>query len=306
MVRLKKARGILYVFIAMFVLGVALVPICYGQGETKEAEQPAAAPAAAPAEEPAAEAPCGPTVNINTTLFSKYVWRGYELSKDSFVIFPQVTVSYKGLSIRWWGDIDTNYGGDVSGIEPDGLQCWEQDYIAYYSNSYKKLNYTLGYIFYHTHAHVNADNQEVWVALGLSNWFNPTFSAWRDVKRTGDSWYFNFAVSHSFPIPKDCFSLCYDWSFDVGGWVSYYDQDHYWQPRTHPKSDYSGFHDGQVWAGLKIPLSDVCSITPKLQYSFPLSTKARNNIKGVSGDAVRGQHGDANFLYGGLILDYNF
>jgi len=136
MVRLKKARGILYVFIAMFVLGVALVPICYGQGETKEAEQPAAAPAAAPAEEPAAEAPCGPTVNINTTLFSKYVWRGYELSKDSFVIFPQVTVSYKGLSIRWWGDIDTNYGGDVSGIEPDGLQCWEQDYIAYYSNSY--------------------------------------------------------------------------------------------------------------------------------------------------------------------------
>ena len=298
MVRLKKARGILYVFIAMFVLGVALVPICYGQGETKEAEQPVVTQAPATAEEPAAEAPCGPTVNINTTLFSKYVWRGYELSKDSFVIFPQVTVSYKGLSIRWWGDIDTNYGGDVSGIEPDGLQCWEQDYIAYYSNSYKKLNYTLGYIFYHTHAHVNADNQEVWVALGLANWFNPTFSAWRDVKRTGDSWYFNFAVSHSFPIPmKEKFSTCYDWSFDIGTWVSYY----YLNDYSRSKINYSTWHDGNIWWDIKIPLSDVCSIAPTFQFSYPMTKHSRTNIQGASFEGDK-----ANYVYGGLIFDYNF
>jgi hypothetical protein len=247
------------------------------------------------------EKPAMPTVNINTSFYSQYIWRGYELSKDSFVIMPSVTVSYKGFSLNWWGDIDTNHGKGYYEAQ-DGFQCWEQDYLLWYSNSWQCVNYTIGYIYYHT---MPSHTQEVWVSLGLQNFLNPTFSVWRDIEH-GPSWYYNLAVSHSFPIPKDAFGLCYDWSFDVGGWVSYYDQDHYWQPRTHPKSDYSGFHDGQVWAGLKIPLSDVCSITPKLQYSFPLSTKARNNIKGVSGDAVRGQHGDANFLYGGLILDYNF
>ncbi len=297
--RLKKGR-IIYVFIAMFALVVALAPFCYAQGEaqggTKELEKPTPVPGET--ETPAPEKVEMPTVNINTSFYSQYIWRGYELSHKSFVMFPSVTVSYKGFSLNWWGDIDTDYGaGHHSTTRPNDLQCWEQDYLLWYSNSWQKFNYTIGYIYYHT---MPSHTQEVWVALGYSNFLNPTFSVWRDIEH-GPSWYYNLALSHSFPISKDRTCWKYDMSFDVGGWVSYYDQDHYWQPGVHPKTDYSGFHDGQVWTGLKVPLSDVCSITPKIQYSFPLSTKARNNIKSLSFDGD-----DANFLYGGLILDYNF
>jgi len=290
---ISKCRIKLLLILAMFVLSLALVPFCYAQGEaqggTKELEQPTPVPGAT--ETPAPEQVAMPTVNINTTFFSKYVWRGFELSKDSFVMFPQVTVTYKGFSVRWWGDVDTDYFGS-----PDGTQMWEQDYIAYYSNSYKKLNYTIGYIYYHTKAKALADNQEVWVSLGLSNWFNPTLSVWRDIMR-GDSWYYNFAVSHSFPIPKDRFGLCRDWSFDIGTWVSYLYQHDY----TRGDVNYSTWHDGNIWCDIKIPLTDKCSIAPTFQYSYPMTKHSRTAIEGASFEGDK-----ANYAYGGLILDYNF
>jgi hypothetical protein len=291
---ISKASIKIHLILAMFLLWVAFVPLCYAQGEaqggTKELEQPAPVPGET--EAPAPEKVVMPTVNINTTIFSKYVWRGFELSKESCVIFPQLTVSYKGFSVRWWGDLDTDYFGT-----PEGTQMWEQDYIAYYSNSYKKLNYTIGYIYYHTKAHALANNQEVWVSLGLTNWFNPTLSVWRDIMR-GDSWYYNLAVSHSFPIPmKERFSLCYDWSFDIGTWVSYYYQHDY----TTGDVNYSTWHDGNIWFDIKIPLTDTCSIAPTFQYSYPMTKHSRSAIKGASFEGDK-----ADYVYGGLILDYNF
>lgn len=280
---ISRCRVKFPLILAVFVLSLSLVSFCYAQ----ETEQPVSPPeeTTQPAEEATAERP---TVNVNVSFYSQYIWRGYELSHNSFVMFPTVTVGYKGFYLNWWGDIDTDYAG-----RPDGLQCWEQDYLLWYTNSWKKLNYTIGYIYYHT---MPAHTQEIWVALGLAIPLNPTFSAWRDIEHT-ESMYYNLALSHSFPIPKDRVCWKYDLSLDVGGWVGYYDQDEYWGATN----DYSAWHDGNVWAGLKVPLSDVCSITPKIQYSFPLSDKANDNIKGLSFDG-----NDSQFVYGGLILDYNF
>jgi len=38
-----------------------------------------------------------PTANVSVDVLSQYIWRGYALSKDSAVIQPSVTVSYKGF-----------------------------------------------------------------------------------------------------------------------------------------------------------------------------------------------------------------
>jgi hypothetical protein len=273
MMRLWLTKNSHLVLALLFVFVFLLSPFCFGQ-ETAQPEITATVDR--------------PAVNINTSFYSQYIWRGYELSHGSFVMFPSVTVSYKGFSVNWWGDIDTDFAG-----KPAGLQCMEQDYSAWYSNTWKKLNYTLGYIYYNTKT---PETQEIWASVGLSMFLNPTLSIYRDIER-GDSWYYNFALSHSFPIPKNSVCWKYDLSFDVGEWVSYYWMHNY----TKNDVNYSAWHDGNVWVGLKIPLSDVCSITPKIQYSFPLSYKARANLKGASFEGD-----DADFVYGGLIFDYNF
>jgi len=276
MKRLGLEKHFHLTLVMMFIMIFLLTPFCYAQ-ESEQAEAKATVDR--------------PALNINTSFYSQYIWRGFELSHDSFVMFPSVTLSYKGFSLNWWSDIDTDYAG-----EPGGLQCWEQDYLAWYSNSWKKLNYTLGYIHYNTKNAAHYDTQEIWVALGRSTFLNPTFSVWYDIEDSG-SWYYNLAVSHSFPISKECVGWKHGLSFDVGGWVSYYWQKDYMKEEIH----YSAWHDGNVWAGLKIPLTDVCSITPKMQYSFPLSHIADENIQAVSFDGS-----DSQFVYGGLILDYNF
>ena len=88
MVKLK-ARGILYVFIAMFVLGVALVPICYGQGETQGVSNLQEGLKHSHQEKPNNQprrTPDRPTVNINTSFYSQYIWRGYELSHETALL----------------------------------------------------------------------------------------------------------------------------------------------------------------------------------------------------------------------------
>ena len=53
-----------------------------------------------------------PTADFTLGLYSKYVWRGYELSKDSLVIQPSVTVGYKGFAFNLWGNLDTDQTTD--------------------------------------------------------------------------------------------------------------------------------------------------------------------------------------------------
>jgi hypothetical protein len=101
----------------------------------------------------------------------------------------------------------------------------------------------------------------------------------------------NFALSHSFKFSND-------WSLDVGGWVSYWDDKVV--PDLYPNG-YRAFHDANLWAGLKIPLNDFVSITPKIQYSFPMSAAADSYIRRTSFNGT-----DKQFVYGGVILDIAF
>jgi hypothetical protein len=250
--------------------------------EKSTAPAAATAPAvAAPAAEAAPPAgmkliPTDLTADFNLSLYSQYIWRGYELSRDSLVIFPQLTVGYKGFAVTTWVDLDTRFTGD-----PDKkFTLQETDVIASYSNSIAplKLNYTLGWILYDWQP---TKNQELFATLGLDTLLKPTFSVYNEIE-VGQAWYFTLGISHSFAVYKD-------WSLDLGGWVSY----------LHDKSDsdFSNFHDGNISVGLKIPLNNNLSIKPNIQYSFPLSGDAADRIKASSFS----NHN--NFVYGGIILD---
>jgi hypothetical protein len=219
------------------------------------------------------------TADLNVSFYSQYIWRGYELSRDSLVIFPQFTIGYKGFAATAWLDLDTRH---ISGGNSDKeFKLWETDFILTYSNSYQpwKLNYTLGWIYYDTDP---LKNQELFVTLGLDTLLKPTFSVYDEIE-IGQALYFQLGASHSFAVYKD-------WSLDLAGSISYlYDQS---------DTDYSNLHDGNISAGLKIPLTANISIKPNIQYSFPLSSDACRELKRGS---VSGTNN--NYVYGGIILD---
>src|SRR5512137_1286419 len=70
--------------------------------------------------------------DFNLSVYSQYIWRGYELSKDSLVFFPQLTVGYKGFAVTTWVDLDTNFHNWAGGSREFKLQ--ETDVIVNYSN----------------------------------------------------------------------------------------------------------------------------------------------------------------------------
>lgn len=218
------------------------------------------------------------TANLNVSFYSQYIWRGYELSRGSLVIFPTMTIGYKGFAINLWGDLDTRFAG--SGDNHGKFRLQETDVTLSYSNSYEpwKLNYTAGWILYN---YQPDQNQELFLTLGLDTLLKPTLSIYNEIE-IGQAWYLSLGLSHSFAI-------CNDWSLDVGGWLSYLDD--------HSYDNFGAFHDGNIYAGVKIPINSYMSIKPNLQYSFPLSGRTADKIK-------RSSLSDSNnFVYGGIIFD---
>ena len=307
MVRIKK------VFVCLFLVLVVLFGFSMATVVLAEEEKPAAA---------AVEEEAKPTLSASYTFYSQYIWRGYELSKDSLVMFPTITISYKGFGLNVWGDYDTHYEGT------NHKEWWETDFVFTYSNSlgnlprvgnmwdkFKNINYTLGYIYYDTNADNytyvtnivrgralktkvfhpgTGDNEEIYLILGYSCFGNPSISGWRQIE-DGEEWYVNFALSQNFPFPIKC-PWSQGWSIDVGTWIS-------WMHRSanYEKTHYSAMHDGNVWMALNIPLNKYFTLSPTINYSAPLSNNAKQEIEAASfsGEASR-------FLYGGLIFKLAF
>jgi len=316
MLRSKKFFACL-VLCMLFLFGFSLGSVSFAQEEK---------PAVAEQEEEAR-----PTLSASYTLFSKYVWRGYELSKNSLVMFPSITISYKGFALNMWGDYDTRYYGSRG---EDQKEWFETDFVLTYSNNLgtlpnltkifdplKNVSYTIGYIYYDTDFDINGasyirrarrslerdfnlvsgagSTEEVYLILGYAMFANPTVSVWRQIE-TGEAWYVNFALSQNFPLPKEIinkYPCTKDWSVDVGSWIS-------WMHRTRAagvSAHYSAMHDANIWAALNVPLNKYFTLSPTVNYSFPMSHSAHHEIEAASFNGH-----DDNWVYGGVVVKLAF
>ncbi|MFH2045609.1 MAG: hypothetical protein ABIK92_10735 [Pseudomonadota bacterium] len=211
-------------------------------------------------------------------IFNKYVFRGYELSKDSAIIQPALEASYKGFSASLWGNIDTNENATQSFVPDiaDEQSFNETDLTLSYTYEIDKLALTGGYIFYSTRY---ADQtEEIFLSASLDVLLCPTLAVYRDINEYSGT-YINFSLSHSIPIVKEI-------TLDLGASAGYFigDSD-YWKTYERSTSAYTGekykaFHDGMVMAGFTIPIAGNASIQPVVQYWFPLSKRADRMIDG--------------------------
>lgn len=247
------------------------------------------------------------TGEIDLSVLSAYIWRGQELSRDSVVVQPAATLSYKGFSVNIWGNMDTKpYSATDAKY---GANYTETDYTISYSKKFGILQVTPGYIYYGLGASYAGgtdylDSQELFLTLGLDTILSPTLTAYKEIDHY-HQWYFLLGVSHVFEFNKVvslklAASASYLLSTDETTYAKY-------DSNALATTDkYNNFHDGTVSVSLPIAVYKTLSVTPIISYVFPLCDDARYEMKGRGLQGVNPSDRNSSYLYGGVTLSYTF
>ena len=296
-IRMKNVFLAAIMTLLLFIIGIAPVQA--------EETKPAVAPAPAAAEEEK------PTADFAVSPLTKYVWRGYEMTRDSIVIQPSLTVAYKGFSANLWGNLDTKPYSSIHGTK-NSANWTETDLTFSYTKAFGPVNAGVGYIYYSLNApYAGAadplDSQEIFVTLGLNKLLTPTITVYKEIDHY-HQWYILLGVSHAFELNKTVsLKLAASGSYlksedaDVGKYPKY--DSH--AVATNDK--YNNFHDGVVTVSLPITPVKYITVTPLLSYVFPLCDDAKNEMKGrgLEGTSTPASR-DSSFLYGGITFDFAF
>ncbi len=236
-----------------------------------------------------------PSADFSVAVLSDYIWRGQELSRDSVVIQPSMTISYMGFSTNIWGNQDTD--PYTSSGQDDPAKWNETDFTLSYSKDFDLVSVEGGYIYYGLDG--ADDSQEFFLSLGMDTLLSPGLTIYKDCD-TYPHWYLLFGISHSFGITEAV-------SLELSASASYLkseDADDY--PEINDSGattgdKFNGFHDGIISASLPIPVAKYITVTPSLSYTFPLSSDASDEMKWRSKEGD-----DDNFVYGGVTLSMAF
>jgi len=226
-----------------------------------------------------AEEEAAPSADASIGFYSKYVWRGYELSKDSVVIQPSLTTSYKGFSANLWANLDTDL------YTSEGNKWNETDFTLSYDGSYDKLGYGVGWIYYALDSSI--DTQEFYGTVSYDVLLSPSLTVYYDTDHFGGAWYVDMSIGHSIAFNENM-------SLDLGLSLSYLDDN----------DGYNALHNGLVSASMTFPVNEYISITPELYYSFPLSSDAEDYI--AAANTLAGFSNDDNYVYGGISASFSF
>jgi hypothetical protein len=263
-------------------------------------KEPAAAPAAASEEKP--------TGDFTVTAMSQYFWRGYELSRNSVVIQPSMTVGYKGFSANLWGNLDTK---PYSPAGTSYASAWnETDFTLSYTKTLGLFTVGGGYAYYslaslNKDAPDRADSQELFATASLNTLLTPTLTVYKEIDHYRN-WYFLLGISHTMELNKML-------SLKLGATAGYLlstDADTYpkFNGSALPTTDkFSNFHDGTLTVSLPIKPTSYVTVTPTLSYIFPLSGDAKDEMKGfgLKGSATPAER-DSSFICGGISVSFTF
>ncbi len=292
--------------VLLLLIIVVLPTISWAEVEEQKTAAPATTLEQKPAEQPPEEDKV--TGEIDLSVLSAYIWRGYEQTRDSVVVQPAVTASYKGFSVNVWGNFDTRPYSAAD--NKYAANYTETDYTISYSKKFGILQVTPGYIYYglgapYAGGTAPLDSQELFLTLGLDTILQPTLTAYKEIDHYRQ-WYFLLGVSHTIEFNKVislklAASASYLLSTDETTYAKY-------DSNSLPTTDkYNNFHDGTASVSLPIAVYKTLSVTPTVSYVFPLCNDARYEMRayGKQG-AANPSDRDSSYLYGGITLSYTF
>ena len=248
------------------------------------------------------------TGELALSVLSAYIYRGVELSLNSIVVQPSLTLNYQGFAINYWGNLDTKpYSITATSYS---AKYNENDITLSYTKKIGILQVTPGYIYYalgapNSDASKPLDSQELFITLQLDTLLSPAFTIYKEIAHY-NQWYFLFSIAHTFQLSKIA-------GLKLSAQASYLKSENV---ETFPKYDnnaqpavdkFNNFHDGTISLCLPIAAYKTLTITPTISYTFPLSNDARYEMKG-SGlkGSVNPADKDSSFFYGGVTFSYTF
>jgi hypothetical protein len=230
-----------------------------------------------------------PSADASVGLYSKYIWRAYELSEDTLVIQPSLSVSYKGFGANLWANLNANDEDAMAGYDSN---LWtETDFTLSYDALYEKLGYGFGWIYYSV---LGADTQEFYATVSYDTILSPSLTIYYDTDVFAGDWYANFSIGHSFAVTEAA-------SLDLGLAIGYYSIAG--GDPSGSGADYDEFHDGVLSASMSFPVNKYVTITPELYWSFPLTSEAEDFYVAANYD-MNGT--DDDYIYGGISASFAF
>jgi hypothetical protein len=248
------------------------------------------------------ETDSGPvTGSLSLGTFNRYIFRGYRLGRDSIVFEPALSVSFRGFSAIFWGNIDMREKATPSFLpdRPGRKSFNETDLTLNYTYNSGAFGLSAGFIYYGTK--YTAETQELYVGASLAVPGKPTLTIFRDIDAYPGT-YFLLSMAHSMALKKGII-------LDLGVSAAYFSGSaDYWRTYLPSAGGYAGekyraFHDGMIKAGLTIPLAKNLGLQAVTQFCFPLSAAARRTIEGHSYN-VNGHL--ASVLVFGTTLTFGF
>ena len=214
---------------------------------------------------------------VTADFFSKYVWRGQNVT-DDWVLQPGVSATYNGFTGGVWGNLDLTNEEDQSG------EFIEYDlYLEYGGQITDLVGYSVGGIFYNFPS--GDDTLEFYAGVSVDTIASPSLTVYWDVEEA-DGLYATVGVEHSIDnFPDLPFGI--DLAANIGWGDSGYNA-YYWDV------DDNELNALTLSAAFPFQAGPV-TVTPSVHYVNILGSE-------VSDEA----NSDDNLIYAGVGAAYSF
>ena len=252
-----------------------------------------------------------PTGDLSVSVLSAFYSNGVETSRNSAIIQPALTLGYKGFTANVWGNIDIGaYQTPADKTKKNTLA--ETHFNLSYIKTLGYVNLGAGYSYVgfsppYDGAARQGDQQEAFAILGLNVLFNPTLTVFK-LFDNGHRWYFQMGISHIIELNKAVsLKLSGTAAYMIGEDPDYATEAKFDDNANKTTNKYNAFLDGVVSVCLPLKVTEHITIIPTISYAFPLTTDAKNYMKGNGLEAVTNNVDRASsFFFGGLVLSFSF
>lgn len=226
-----------------------------------------------------------PTVDLDLTFNSKYVWRGM-LLVDDWVAQPSVTAGIAGFSVNVWGDFNlTDENGKEKAFD-------EIDVTLDYTFSLGDFSIPLGVIIY-TFPNGPTDTTEAYLGVSYDWIVTPSLTVYADMDQVSGGIYALGSLDYSYELPLGDAPVSA--SIDVGASIGWGNEDY--------NTGYFGvddphFTDWSCYLAIPIGFCEYFTVTPAVTYTALVDSEIK--------DAGKAAYKEDTNTYFGISLTASF